>query len=156
LSRQYELAEAVKALAPRLGAEQAGGAARGLLGGMMGPTSQPDVRRSLANAGATPAPQLHAQRARGTARLPPEGMTKLTKRGEMNSLPSLADAVATLTSRLGPEEAAERVREAARLLLDALRESSDAFDLGYLAAALVALAPQFDPQQARVAARLAL
>jgi ribosomal protein S7 len=137
------LAQAVKALAPRLTAEQAQ-AALGRVLDALGKTTDSDALAALAQAVEALAPALTAGQAQaGFGRV----LDALGKTTDSDALAALARAVKALAPRLTAEQAHATLGR----VLDAIGKTTASNQLGALAQALQALAPKLTAEQAQAA-----
>ncbi len=141
------LAEAVAALAPRLGpeqvAEQAADTCRLALA-EMAKTKNYDVQQALARAVTKLAPQLRPEQAAAAYRLTLGEMAKTKYTDTLTQTAWIAQVVPAVASRLGSEQATV----ACRLTLEVMAKATDQIDLSRLAHAVAALAPWLGPEQA--------
>jgi hypothetical protein len=136
----WPLAEAVAALAPRLGPAEAAAAAQKALGAMAETTNRYALG-SLAEAVAALAPRLGpAEAAAAAAAAAQKALGAMAETTDSFALRSLAEAVAALAPRLGPAEAAAAAQKA----LGAMAKTTDPDVLRYLAEAVAAFVTKLE------------
>jgi hypothetical protein len=142
------LAEAVTALAPRLGSVEAtrlpAESVRQSVA-MLSRTNSPDTPDSLAKAVTALVPWLEPEAAAAIAR---QALEAMSETHNAYAIRALAKAVAALSSRLRPVEAAGLAAEAARLAVEVMSEKNPPHIQLVLAEAVTVLAPQLAPDEA--------